>query len=82
MDIEKIKYKERPGLKLSLTEEQLEAYINADDRLSNHLIKVRDLAVIQCSTGLRISDRRRIDKNIQGNKIKIEIKKLAEALRF
>jgi hypothetical protein len=73
-DINKVKYKETAGLKLSLTEDQLDAYIQVGD-LPEHLIKVRDLAVIQCSTGLRLSDRGRIDKNIHGGKIKIEAKK-------
>jgi hypothetical protein len=73
-DINKVKYKETAGLKLSLTEDQLDAYIQAAD-LAEHLIKVRDLAVIQCSTGLRLSDRGRIDKNIHAGKIKIEAKK-------
>lgn len=72
-DIERIRYKEIAGLKLSLSEDELHAYIDAD--LANHLIKVRDLAVIQCSTGLRISDRQRVDKNIRGDKIVIEAQK-------
>jgi integrase len=72
-DLNKITYKETAGLKLSLSKDELQAYIDAD--LPKHLVKVRDLAVIQCATGLRISDRQRIDKNIKGNKIVIEAQK-------
>jgi hypothetical protein len=73
-DLNKIKYRETAGLKLSLTEDELQAYIDANT-LPSHLVKVRDLAVIQCATGLRLSDRGRIDKNLRGSKIKIEAKK-------
>jgi hypothetical protein len=79
-DLKKIKYKETAGLKLSLTEDELKGYIEAD--LPDNLIKVRDLAVIQCSTGLRISDRGRIDKNLRGNKIAIEAKKTRGAIEI
>lgn len=72
-DLNKITYKETSGLKLALSEDELQAYIDAD--LPGHLVKVRDLVVIQCATGLRISDRQRIDKNIRGNKIVIEAQK-------
>jgi site-specific recombinase XerD len=72
-DLNKIAYKETAGLKLSLSKDELQAYIEAE--LPEHLVKVRDLAVIQCATGLRISDRQRIDKNIKGNKIVIEAQK-------
>lgn len=80
LDHEKVKYKETSGLKISLSEHELQAYINAD--LPEHLVKVRDLAVIQCNTGLRISDRKRIDKNIKGNKIAIEAQKTRSAMEI
>lgn len=73
-DPNKITYKEISGLKLALSESELQAYIDAAD-LPEHLVKVRDLVVIQCATGLRISDRQRIDKNLRGNKIVIEAQK-------
>jgi site-specific recombinase XerD len=72
-NLNKVTYKETAGLKLSLSEDELQAYIDAD--LPEHLLKVRDLAVLQCATGLRVSDRRRIDKNLRVNKIVIEAKK-------
>ncbi len=72
-ELNKIKYKETAGLKLSLSKSELDAYENAE--LPEPLVKVRDLVVIQCNTGLRISDRKRIDKNIRGTRIVIEAQK-------
>jgi hypothetical protein len=73
MDPARIKYKEGTGLKISLTEEQLQKYIDAV--LTDSAARVRDLAVIQCSTGLRISDRGRIDRNLSDGKISLRTKK-------
>jgi hypothetical protein len=73
-ELRRIKYKETAGLKISLSEDELKAYEDAAD-LPAHLVKVRDLVLIQCNTGLRISDRKRIDKNLRGNKIIIEAQK-------
>ncbi|HEY0741804.1 MAG TPA: hypothetical protein VGD40_10085 [Chryseosolibacter sp.] len=80
-DHTKITFKETAGLKISLSEDELQTYIDATD-LPAHLVRVRDLAVLQCSTGLRISDRKRIDKNITGNKIKIEAQKTRSAIEI
>lgn len=80
-DHTKITFKETSGLKISLSEDELQAYIDAKD-LPQHLFKVRDLAVLQCSTGLRISDRKRIDKNIRGSKIVIEAQKTRSGIEI
>ena len=80
MDAARIKYKESAGLKISLTQEQLDKYIEA--QFAPRLEKVRDLAVIQCSTGLRISDRGRIDKNIKDNKIVLRTQKTNTAVEI
>jgi integrase len=79
-DLDKITYKESPGLKISLSEEELQAY--SDAKLPEPLIKVRDLVVIQCNTGLRISDRQRVDKNIKGDKIILETQKTSTRIEI
>lgn len=72
-DPEKITYKETSGLKIALSEYELGSYAYAD--LPHDLQIIRDLVIIQCSTGLRISDHKRIDKNLRGDKIVIEAQK-------
>src|SRR5690606_31431281 len=79
-DIEEVTYKEKPGLKLSLTEEKLQALIDAE--LVGSDDRIRDLWVLQCSVGPRISDLRRIDKNIQGNKIILEMQKTEKVIEI
>ncbi len=90
LNLSKIKYKETPGIKIYLTEEELEIFKDAQVNGINsvkverggkietvyvNLEHVRDLFVIQCNTGLRISDLKRLDKNITKTKIIITTKK-------
>lgn len=90
LTLSKIKYKENTGVKIYLTEEELEAWKVAPVEGINsvkvvrkskteivyvNLEEVRDLFTIQCNTGLRISDLKRLDKNIKGHKIEITTKK-------
>lgn len=90
LHLSKIKYKETEGVKIYLTEEELETFqdapvkdinsvkINRSGKIETvyvSLEQVRDLFVLQCYTGLRISDLKRVDQNIKGNRIVITTKK-------
>lgn len=90
LNLTKIKYKETEGVKIYLTEEELEIFQDATvkditsvkvkrggkiETVYVNLEQVRDLFVLQCNTGLRISDLKRVDKNIKGSKIVITTKK-------
>ena len=90
LNLAKIKYKETEGVKIYLTEEELEIFQDAHvkditsvqvkrggkiETVYVNLEQVRDLFVLQCNTGLRISDLKRVDQNIKGNKIVITTKK-------
>lgn len=90
LHLSQIKYKETEGIKIYLTEEELETFAAAPvegissievgrgkkmETVYVNLEHVRDLFVIQCNTGLRISDLKRADKNIVRNKIALKTKK-------
>jgi integrase len=90
LNLAKIKYKETEGVKIYLTEEELEIFQDAPvkditsvqvrrggkvETVYVNLEQVRDLFILQCNTGLRISDLKRVDQNIKGNKIVITTKK-------
>jgi site-specific recombinase XerD len=75
MNPDDIKFKEVAGVKISLTEEDLVALENL--RLTGTMSRVRDLFVLQCSTGVRVSDLFRIDRNVKEDKIVLETKKVA-----
>ena len=90
LNLSKIKYKETEGVKIYLTEEELETFQDAPIKGINsvkvnragkietvyvNLEQVRDMFVLQCNTGLRISDLKRVDKNIIGNRIVLTTKK-------
>lgn len=79
-DLDELTYKEKPGLKISLTEEKLQAFIDAD--LTGREDKIRDLFVVQCSLGPRVSDLQRLDQNIQGNKIVLEMQKTEKVVEI
>jgi integrase len=68
-----IKYKETLAAKIFLSEEELGAFESAP--VQGRLQEIRDLFVLQCYTGLRISDLKRLDKNINGDKILITSQK-------
>lgn len=72
-NIKKIEYKETHGVKINLTYEELQQLENLE--LSGRLSEIRDLFVLQCYTGLRISDLKRVDQNIIGNKISLTSQK-------
>lgn len=90
LSLNKIKYRETEGVKIYLSEEEFEIFQDAPvkditsvkvmrggkfETVYVNLEQVRDLFVLQCNTGLRISDLKRVDKNIKGNKIVITTKK-------
>lgn len=73
-----IKINETAGLKISLSQYEL-------DKMMAHpfvdtLERVRDLFVLQCYLGVRVSDLFRVDQNIQENKISIETKKMKKVV--
>jgi hypothetical protein len=73
-ELDEISYKEVPGIKLSWSEDEL---FRLDMlQLSGIIDEARDLTLIQCHTGVRISDLFRIDLNVLADKIKIETKKV------
>jgi integrase len=74
-----IKFREEPGLKISLSEEQLRI-IKARDFKSDFLNRIRDVMLIQCSTGLRISDLFRFAKNSNNNRLTIVQKKTGKII--
>jgi hypothetical protein len=79
-DIDEVKYKEKPGLKISLSEAELQGFIDAE--LTGSDDNVRDLFVLQCSLGPRVSDLQRLDKNIHGNKIVLETQKTEKLIEL
>lgn len=78
-DKEEIKYKESAGLKLCLTEEQLNKVYN--HKFYGFTDKMRWLFLLQCNTGLRISDLFRVIENITGDFIVIETQKTGTMIR-
>lgn len=72
-DLTDITPKEKPGVKISLTEDELTTLQN--HALTGRKAEIRDLFVLQCNTGLRISDLKRVDKNIHGDRIKLTTQK-------
>ncbi|MBX2944101.1 MAG: phage integrase SAM-like domain-containing protein [Cyclobacteriaceae bacterium] len=97
LKLTQIKYKVTEGVKIYLTEEELEAFKDAPlkgitsfkiqrsgkkETIYANLEQVRDLFVLQCNTGLRISDLKRLDKNIKGNRIAIENKKTGKKVEI
>lgn len=79
IDLKKVKYKETPGLKISLSDDQLQKYIEAQIA-PGIMDDIRDLWVLQCSVGPRISDLKRLDKNITPHKIILETQKTRKAI--
>lgn len=81
---EYVKFKEVPGDKIFLTEEELtalETYNKPD--LTPALAKVRDLLVLQCETGLRVSDLMRVGAgHIQGEYLILRAKKNDQTIRM
>jgi site-specific recombinase XerD len=68
-------YKEKPAI-IYLSQDELEALYAHDFSGDKKLEKVRDLFVLQASTGLRISDLKRLGKeHVKGNTIKMKAHK-------
>lgn len=81
--IELIKYKEVQGDKVFLTEPELIAFELLDLNESLVLSQVRDLILLQCNTGLRVSDILRLGpEHIQGNDLLIRAKKNDSIIRM
>lgn len=78
-DKEEIKYKESAGLKLCLTEEQLDKVYH--HKFYSFTDKMRWLFLLQCYTGLRISDLFRVTENIVNDFIIIETQKMGTVIR-
>lgn len=74
VELDEIAYKEVAGIKLRWTEEELEKLEKME--LSGRIAEARDLTLLQCGTGLRISDLFRVGENIFNDKIHLETKKI------
>lgn len=81
MDSNKIKFKETAGLKISLSEPELRKLINLDLE-TERLRRIRDMFVVQCHTGVRVSDLFRLDKNIKGNFFEFDQRKTGKPVRI
>lgn len=71
---EEVKYKEKAGLKIALDDAILNKIYH--HKYPKRLDAKRWTFLLQCNTGLRVSDLFRIMENIQGNFIKIETQKV------
>ena len=67
-----IEYSETAGVKIALTEKELATI--AQEEFTGRLNLVRDLMVLQCSTGVRISDLQRLCNNLTEDKTAFKIK--------
>ena len=82
VSLDYIKTNERPGLQISLSQDELRK-IAKHEFLTQRLNRIRDLFVLQCITGLRISDFLRLDQNLrEKNKVEIEMKKTKKRIEF
>lgn len=70
--ISDIEYTETAGVKIALTEKELATI--AQTEFTGRLNLVRDLMVLQCSTGVRISDLQRLCNNLTEDKTAFKIK--------
>jgi integrase len=71
-NISEIEYSETAGVKIALTEKELSKI--AQSEFKGRLNLVRDLIVLQCSTGVRISDLQRLCNNLTEDKTAFKIK--------
>lgn len=69
MNPDEISFRETAGLKLSLTEQQIEALLKLN--LEPRLDRIRDLMVVQAHVGVRVSDLFRLNENIKGDRFVI-----------
>src|SRR5690606_16628762 len=81
--VEAISYKEKPTTKIWLTKEELFMFQTFDFSRDKRLDRVRDLFVLQCHTGLRVSDLKRISRtHIKGDIIEIRAYKNSRDIRL
>jgi integrase len=73
LNLEDITYRETSGRKISLTFNQIKQLKELE--LTDRLDRMRDLMLIQCSTGMRVSDLFRISKNISNGKLAMQQQK-------
>lgn len=66
---------------LALSRGELQGLINLDLK-TDRLRRVRDLFIVQCHTGVRVSDLFRLDKNIRGNFFELEQTKTGKPVRI
>jgi integrase len=71
--LDDIKYKETPKPKVYLTDLELKKLEDLD--LKGGRAINRDTFILQCNTGLRISDMKNLDDNIEGNQIVLTTQK-------
>lgn len=71
-DISEIEYQETAGIKLALTEKELNEIASKD--FGNRLNIIRDLITLQASTGVRVSDLQRLCDNLNDEKTAFIIK--------
>jgi integrase len=75
--------KEKPGNKIFVTEEELKKFADYDLKDKPNLDRVRDLFILQCATGLRVSDLMRLGKqHIHGDFILLRAFKNRSDLRI
>jgi integrase len=74
MDTDEITFREYAGVKISLRDDELKAIETLN--LVGLISDARDLFLLQCLTGLRISDLFRLDKNIRNGMIHLETQKV------
>ncbi|RLD77655.1 MAG: hypothetical protein DRJ10_11560, partial [Bacteroidetes bacterium] len=79
----KFPYKINPADTVSLTEQELNTIYNLDLSQNDKLKQVRDVFCLECYTGLRYSDAKKVSKsNISGDSLKIFTKKTTDHLEI
>lgn len=76
--LDEITYKELAGHKFHIDEQELTIIEKA--KLIGAKDQTRDLIILGCHLGLRISDFKRIDKNIQGDSIILQMQKTGRSI--
>jgi hypothetical protein len=81
--INKIKYSEKPPTKVWLTESELILFQNHNFKKNPRLDRARDLFVLQCRLGFRVSDLKKLDKfHVQDGIIRINTKKTGAEVKI
>lgn len=77
-----IEFKEKPGNKIWLTQNELALFQTHDFSNNPRLDRVRDLFVLQCHTGLRVSDLKRLNKAHLNEGLTIRAQKNKELIKM